>query len=270
VTKLCCCGGDGLRVDVWLPRLRFTWESNRANNWPKTRPRWDRSSLDTAFHQNTTHSSVALYFTQSLSQYLTHLETRYSHIASTIAAEHTFAVTADPTSSPTEASQSRAPSAQLTVIQTSYCVLLSKRGGFKELQKESRTLLLWKAPCKHGQGLDAQRTLLHSTSCITLPTFGGDNISFESFFFFFLFLYPCNGERDLCLAHFLSKLLLKPVNMYVSTRSSHRHYMVTIFHRPLVCMASQRPVTWTFAHSSFIRFSIRKATMSNDFRHRLE
>jgi hypothetical protein len=148
-------GGDGLRVGVRLPRLRFRWEANRANNWPETRPRWNRGSLDTAFYQNTIHSSVASYFTRSLSQDSTHSKTRYSHTTTTIAAEHTFAVTADPTSSPTEDSQSRAPSAQLTVIQTSHCVLLSKRGGFKQYRKSRGHCCSGKHPVNTDKAFDA-------------------------------------------------------------------------------------------------------------------
>lgn len=151
-----------------------TWETNRANSCPAARPgtvEEHRSlpSHDTSFSRLESHSELVARF-----------DTFNYHIriTPTIAAGHALAITADPTSSPTKASHSRAPSAQLTVIQSSHRVSWSKRGGFKESHKEPRTLLLWEASCKHGQGLAAQRALLHPPSCITFPTFGGDNLTF--------------------------------------------------------------------------------------------
>jgi len=77
-------------------------------------------SRDTGHFLSTTHPSV-LELDLKLAARLDTLD-YHIYITSTIAAIYPSAITADPTSSPTKASHSRAPSATLTIIQTSHCV----------------------------------------------------------------------------------------------------------------------------------------------------
>jgi hypothetical protein len=117
-----CCFGNGFSSRCSAAEAFVTCKTNKANSRPEAR----QGGLEGRCLPPDHYTSFSRF--ENHFNFVARIETldlSHSHL-SNLAAKHTFTVSADSTLSLTEASRPRAPSAQLTVTQTSLFVSLRK------------------------------------------------------------------------------------------------------------------------------------------------